>query len=285
MDEGYASPADPPRAVPLAKAMRLGAPEVYEAYGVRFALRTAETWVMIGAREMLPCTWTRVPDAGSDGLVCYTLRRRPDGFYWHLCRGRTVVVETRSLARALHALRGKLVEWVGKHSAEFAFVHSGAVVWKGRGILLPGDSFAGKSTLVSALLSAGATYYSDELALLDDTGRLHAYPRPLQLCDPDRSEALVEDDGGLREPVPVAMVVFSQFVIQRPWRLELLTAGMAVALGLRYTFSARQLPARAMQAWSAAVEGAIAWSWKRGDARQAAGLLLQALDRESAAPQ
>ena len=46
-------------------------------------------------------------------------------------------------------------------------VHAGVVATGRRGILLPGASGQGKSTLVAALCLAGFTYFSDELAVLD----------------------------------------------------------------------------------------------------------------------
>ena len=51
------------------------------------------------------------------------------------------------------------------------FVHAGVVAWKGRALLLPGSSGSGKSSLVAELVRAGATYYSDEYAVLDERGR------------------------------------------------------------------------------------------------------------------
>ena len=47
------------------------------------------------------------------------------------------------------------------------FVHAGAVAWQGRAIIIPGASLSGKSTLVAELVRAGATYLSDEFAVLD----------------------------------------------------------------------------------------------------------------------
>jgi hypothetical protein len=35
-------------------------------------------------------------------------------------------------------------------------------------------SYSGKTTLVSELIRAGATYYSDEYAVIDERGRVHA---------------------------------------------------------------------------------------------------------------
>ena len=44
------------------------------------------------------------------------------------------------------------------------------VTWgRGRAIVIPGRTFSGKSTLVAELVRAGATYYSDEYAVEDET--------------------------------------------------------------------------------------------------------------------
>ena len=58
-------------------------------------------------------------------------------------------------------------------------MHAGAVAWRDRGIVIPGRSHSGKTTLVRALVEA-ARYYSDEFAVLDPQGRLHPYPLPLR---------------------------------------------------------------------------------------------------------
>ena len=39
----------------------------------------------------------------------------------------------------------------------------------------------GKTTLVKALVEAGATYYSDEFAVLDKEGQVQPYPVPLSI--------------------------------------------------------------------------------------------------------
>ena len=66
-------------------------------------------------------------------------------------------------------------------------VHAGAVLWGERALLLPGVTHAGKSSLVAELLRRGATYFSDEYALIDSEGRVHPYPRPLLLGMAPRS--------------------------------------------------------------------------------------------------
>src|SRR5438477_263298 len=42
-----------------------------------------------------------------------------------------------------------------------------------------GCSLSGKTTLVREMLRLGATYYSDEFAVVDDSGLVHPFARPL----------------------------------------------------------------------------------------------------------
>ena len=70
-------------------------------------------------------------------------------------------------------------------------VHGGVVALRGRVLLFPGSSHAGKSALVTEFLRRGASYFSDEYALIDAEGYVHPYPRPL----------LVRNDGVAQRPL------------------------------------------------------------------------------------
>ncbi len=75
---------------------------------------------------------------------------------------------------------------VASHSKEFVFLHAGVVAWKGKCVLFPADSHEGKTTLVAALISKGAVYYSDDYAIIDSEGLVHPFPRKLSIRDRDR---------------------------------------------------------------------------------------------------
>jgi hypothetical protein len=65
---------------------------------------------------------------------------------------------------------------------DFLLVHSGAVTVGGKAVLVPAEMETGKSTLVTALLRAGAQYLSDELGAIDPVTRsVHAYPKRITL--------------------------------------------------------------------------------------------------------
>ena len=78
-------------------------------------------------------------------------------------------------------LESHLQLYVAEWARRRIFVHAGVVGWRGRAILVPGRSFSGKTALIAAFVRAGATYYSDEYAVLDAKGRVHPYPRRLSI--------------------------------------------------------------------------------------------------------
>ncbi len=62
-------------------------------------------------------------------------------------------------------------------------IHASAAVWQGRGMLFPAPANSGKTTLVTALLSRGAVYVTDEAASLDpSSSRIHPYPKPMWMA-------------------------------------------------------------------------------------------------------
>lgn len=71
---------------------------------------------------------------------------------------------------------------VGNH--QHLALHGGAVVKAGQGILLPGKSGSGKSSLTAWLVGKGFTYLTDELVLLAGDGTILPFTRPLSLKFP-----------------------------------------------------------------------------------------------------
>jgi hypothetical protein len=60
-------------------------------------------------------------------------------------------------------------------------LHAGAVVDRGRAVLLPGGSNHGKSTLTTALVADGFSYLTDEAAAIAEGLRVRAYPKSIVL--------------------------------------------------------------------------------------------------------
>ncbi|PYQ14413.1 MAG: hypothetical protein DMF80_12440 [Acidobacteria bacterium] len=197
-----------------------------------------------------------------------------------LYAGAQRLVRTTELGEALAVLENHLQQAVAEMAPRRLFVHAGVVGWNGKAILVPGTSHAGKSTLVAALLRAGASYYSDEYAVLDRRGRVHPFPRALQLRNGDEvgrriaPEELGAERG--REPLPVGLVALARYDEGSRWRPAALTPGRALLELLAHTVVARSHPVTAMATLERVVSRAPAVKGRRGEAQETAARLLEA---------
>ena len=63
-------------------------------------------------------------------------------------------------------------------------IHAAAFCIGDRGVMMPGKSGSGKSSLAAWLTAQGYTYLTDELVLLSEAGRIRPFTRPLSLKSP-----------------------------------------------------------------------------------------------------
>ena len=188
-------------------------------------------------------------------------------------------------APVLEAFESDLHRYVAEWAPRRVFVHAGVVGWKGRAIVIPGRSFTGKSTLVAELVRHGATYYSDEYAVLDGRGRVHPFPRALALRNNGntKQERLsLKSLGGKTgsEPLPVGLVVVSRYRAGARWRPRRLTPGQGVLALLANAVSARRQPNRVLSSLRQAIARAPVIQGTRGEAGEVAAQLLRQLDAE-----
>jgi len=185
---------------------------------------------------------------------------------------------------ALRAFERDVQLYVAEMAPDRVFVHAGVVGCQGRGILLPGRSFTGKSTLVAELIRAGAEYYSDEYAVLDSAGGVYPYPRPLsirQAESPGRMKQPVHGPDGHagRGPLPVELVVVCKFRVGGEWRPHRLSPGCGALALLANTVSARRIPTIAMATLRQVVAGATVVASERGEASQVVESILDLATR------
>lgn len=170
------------------------------------------------------------------------------------------------------ALESQLQRYVAEFSRPALFVHAGVVCWRGVTIMLPGTSFSGKSTLVAALVDAGAIYYSDEYAVLDHDGRVLPYTRRISLRDGplgpagrlDMSPHVPQDDEAIG-PVPVDLVLFTRFEPGIEWTCEALGFGPAMLALCEHTVAIQRRPADAFAILANVAESAEVYRGVRGD--------------------
>jgi hypothetical protein len=169
------------------------------------------------------------------------------------------------------------------HARDRLFVHAGVVGWRGQAIVIPGRSMTGKTTLVRALVEAGATYYSDEFAVLDLQGQAHPYALPLSVRGANGQpgqKTPVEALGGQAgsAPLPVGLVVVTRYQAGARWRPRRLPAGQALLALMDNTVAARRDPSFSMPILRAVAARADAVRGARGEAGAVAVALLQRMD-------
>jgi hypothetical protein len=183
---------------------------------------------------------------------------------------------------ATEAVLSDMELWVAEHARRRVFVHAGCVAVDGKAILLPGRSMSGKSSLTAALVRAGADYYSDEFAVLDNLGVVRPYSRPLAMRPyggGPSARVQVEELGGRsgRVPASVAMVAVLQYDAAVGWETEELTRGQAMIRLFDNTVAARSRPRAAFSALEDATLNALCVAGTRGDADDTAARLLDQL--------
>lgn len=180
-------------------------------------------------------------------------------------------------------LENDLHHYIATYTQGPIFVHAGVAVWQGKAIVIPGRSFAGKSTLTEALLNAGATYYSDDYAPIDLDGLVHPFPRHLRLRNRgDRyAQSRVDpiDEGWPVGDiaVPIGIVASLRFDRETGWNAQETTRGAGVLALLNNTVAARERPVDSMAIMAKAVEHAIVFEGTRDEAADAAQRLLERL--------
>lgn len=164
-------------------------------------------------------------------------------------------------------------------------VHAGTVLWCGRALLVPGVSHAGKSSLVAELLRRGATYFSDEYALIDADGLVHPYPRPLLIRNgcPEQLPVLPEECNALvgDAPAPIGWIFALQYLPDAAWSVSPTSQSEALLNLLRNTPHILADSPDMVGAFQRAVAGAVCYAGHRGDAVHAAGQILQLISNPS----
>lgn len=259
----------------MAKIDRLGwtAGLAFTAYGAQVGVRTNDAAALARVRELLPIGWAQAQAARVDELFSVWVAppsTRPGRRNFHLLYdGAERLARTLDLDAIYRALENYLLLAVGYLAEGYAFVHAGVVEFQGRAILIPGRSHSGKSTLVKALLDAGATYYSDEMAILDGQGYVHPYPLELALRQAEGVERRSAEGWGSRagaDPLRVGLVVVTQYAEGVAWRPRDLTPARGVMALLDNTVSARRNPQTTLPILRRAIANARIVKSRRGDA-------------------
>jgi hypothetical protein len=258
----------------------------FEAFGVQLGLTFDDPELEPRIQEILPPG--RTPAELGPAATVFALRETgPDAY--EVTIGGAPAVEHASLGVALTLLDSQMRLTIAANAQDWLFVHAGVVAREDLALVLPGATFTGKTTLVHALVQAGATYYSDEYAVLDEAGLIHPYPRPLSIRTNDGSGMLerradvigrVARDGHAH----LAAVAVTRYRPEAEWRPHRISAGQGLLALLANSVPAQERPAQTLRILRRALNGATVLEGDRGEAGPVASALLDELgqlDRRS----
>lgn len=249
----------------------------FSAFGVSAVVEVPDPDMYEILPTYLPPNWRHTT---ARPHISYVLRQWGDGRFSLQSGDRDYTYASAALV--LDDLERLIRLDIAEAAAGYIFVHAGVVAWNGRAIVIPGESRAGKTTLVRALTAAGAEYYSDEYAVLDTCGQVHPYPSPLQLRSEGgfpqgrvSPEELRIEIG--RHPVPVGLVALCTYRQGAVWCPQPLTSARAVLQLLDDTLPARTRPEQSLDVLIRATSGTCILAGTRGEAEETARSLLAAL--------
>jgi hypothetical protein len=257
----------------------------FRVCGLRLGVRVNDAGILPEVIKGLPPGWKETESPYVDMLFSMLVGgqtqvanvRRFNLVYLDAAR----LVRTTNLEAALGTLEMALDFYVSTEARRRVFVHAGVVGWGGKAIIIPGKATSGKTTLVAELVKQGATYFSDEHAVLDARGRVHPYPKPLAINSPAgvRIKTPVADLGGTigDKPLPVGLILASQYRKGAQWRGREVSAGKGVLTLLANTVSARLKPELALATLEQAVSRARVFEGVRGEAKETASVILEEL--------
>ena len=259
----------------------------FESYGVRVEIKSNVQEVVDEAAEV-----ARVSLLGN----LRTIRNGRFDHYFELNRtksGTYVLIQNnartssgRSRKKFFNFFDSIIRVTIGEFAVDRVFLHAGVVGWKGKAIVIPADSFKGKTTLVAELVRNGASYYSDEFAIFDEKGLVHPFARPLSMRMDDGSyrtyKLTVEDLGGTygKDPIPVGLVLLTGYEPNRKWRPKILSPGKGVLEMIPFTLPIRAQPDFSMRVLNNIASSATIALSRRGSADKFAKTLLNFVDKQ-----
>jgi hypothetical protein len=257
-----------------------------QAFGVHAGVRVSAVGILPRISPLLPPGWKSSPRATVQRL--YSLVVAGGSQRAGLRRMHMLYADTERIARAteldqvLATLETDLHRYVAEASPDMTFLHAGVVGWQGRAILLPGRSLSGKTTLVQELLRLGATYYSDEFAVVDDFGKVHPFPRPLGIredatyAQTKYSAEKLGATSGVR-PLPLGAVVICKYKAGARWKPTPLSHGQGALELMGNSIAVRNRPLHTLRRIHKLVKGAVFVQGTRGEACETAASILNLL--------
>lgn len=257
-----------------------------ESFGRRLGLSLCHASLLEPVAAILPTGWRPVTMEAThrrfrlEWLTAADSSVHREGFHLHDGDEFTRWAEDERMA--VEGIETEIEHDIAEFADPWLFMHAGVVAWQGKAIVLPGASHAGKSTLTAALVEAGATYYSDEFAVLDPNGHVLPFPRRLSLRDGPlgptgrldlRHHAPCEDEPPV--PLPIGLVAMLRYEANGELGARAMQPGEAIRELCQHMVAIQRRPADVLTTLNRVVQRKPVLDGTRGDAREAARWLLR----------
>ncbi len=243
---------------------------ILSSYGVNICLQTELKDGLGTFERFLPFGCKRSTAKKPDRT--YSIVKDASGKYKLYADGRNVD-ESREIEDIFLRFQSHSQLFIAAHTRHRSFVHAGVVAVGDRAILIPGRSYAGKTTLVAEFIKAGAVYYSDEYAVLDRLGRVHPYSKPLSLRNKTtgkQRDVSAESLGGRTgfDPLPVGIILVTKYKNGARWRAKESGSADGLKALIMNSVSIRQTPEPTLRSIARAASGALVLKGDRGNAHR-----------------
>lgn len=255
----------------------------YSAFGVSWAIQADDIAAYHLLLDRLPPGSS--PSSGKSPARSYAFRTIPpsspgdDVSFLLLADGRPLVRSSEPYDIA-EAFEENLKWLVAERSPRRVFLRAGVVGWRDRAIVIPGGPRSGKSTLVRALVACGATYYSDEYAVLEGNS-VHPYRSnmPEWIGEGGALSYLLDEVRGVQpvNPLPVGIVLFAPYQPGAVFKPRLITRGKSMLELFKHAVAAQRRPEQVLRVLDTVTRRCNALEGVRGDAHGVATYLLDRL--------
>jgi hypothetical protein len=252
---------------------------VVETFQLKIKIRTNNSPALEKALEKLPFGW-KFAETGAEDFVfsIWWREKKPDSLFLDDKR----IAKRKDDERIIALFETFFRLTVAEFAPDRVFIHAGVVGWKNRAIIIPAKSYGGKSTMVAALVKAGAEYYSDEFAVIDKDGMVHPFPKPLSWREPDsyrQTDIPIETLGGKQglKPLPVGLVLLTSFEKNAQWNPNKISLGNGILAILEHTVTTLNRPSQTLGFLHESMKDAEIWQGPRGEADKIAIAILQKL--------
>ena len=197
-------------------------------------------------------------------------------------------ITAESVETAIPLLQSAIDESVVGQCSDVAFVHAGVVAVDNAAILFPGISHAGKSTLVAELVRRGATYFSDEYAVIGADGSVYPYPRALMLRNgvPEQRPVLPAELAAAvgTGSVPPRLIIMLRYVEGERFQVRKIAHAEALMILLQSTPQVLADAPHIFKLLGRVAASAVTFSGVRGEASQAAEHIFALVEQHPSEP-